>query len=225
MKVKEAYELAGYSGGKSPMHDVRRHPAVNARIEWLLEYRVRASAQASIRPEKNKLSRQEKILRELDRIAFGDVRSLVRWEQKAQLDQDGNVVGVSDVVSATPSDSLSRDAAALVKSVTTKSGALKIDTHDKLAALQALMRHEGMGERDAAPPVTVNNSLTIQGDSALEHVRRLSFMLAAADQMPRPAPPLTIEAQAVEVASEPPAAPQDGKRQRVARKRAEKPSK
>jgi hypothetical protein len=191
----------------------------------MLEKRVRAVTQTNFRPEKKVHSRQERIARELERIAFGDVRSLVNWDRKAELDQDGNVVGLSDVVTATPSASLTRDAAAMVKSVTTKSGALKLEQHDKLRALEALMRLEGMGERDAAPPVTVNNSLTIQSDSALEHVRRLSFMLAAAEQMPRPAPPLTIEAQAVEVASEPPAAPQDGKRQRVARKRAEKPSK
>jgi hypothetical protein len=194
MKLQQAYEEAGFEGKDPKARWMQRNePEVVARVNWLLEQRVEQQTRASIAPEKNRLNRQDRIARELERIAFGDVRSLVSWERKAELDQDGNVVGMVDAVVPTASHKLSRDAAAMVKGISTKAGSVKIEAHDKLRALEALAKIEGMGLESSAPPpsVTVNN-LTVQA-GAIDDVRRIAFLLAAAENAPKPMETLTIE--------------------------------
>lgn len=198
VKGQEAYKRAGFAGGDQARWQLRNDPEVLARVQWLLKYRVEQQTIAQFRPEKNRLNRQDRIARELERIAFGDVRSLVSWERKAELDQDGNVVGMVDAVAPIASHQLSRDAAAMVKGISTKSGSVKIEAHDKLRAIEALMKIEGMGMESSAPPpsVTVNN-LTVQA-GAIDDVRRIAFLLAAAENAPKPMEPLTIEHVAAE---------------------------
>jgi hypothetical protein len=68
--------------------------------------------------------------------------------------------------------------------VTTKSGSLKIEMHDKLAALAQLARIFGLSQ-DATPPtsVTVNQlNMSSVPDTAFEAARRLAFALAKAQQ-------------------------------------------
>ena len=74
---------------------------------------------------------QDKILLELSRIAFGDLRGVVAW--------NGRAIELKD------SDSLSEDDAATVSEVAeTAAGALKIKRYDKVKALELIMRHKGM---------------------------------------------------------------------------------
>ncbi len=101
-------------------------------------------------------------------------------------DAEGNVLGWRDEVIATPSRLLSTDQPAQVRSVTTKSGALKIEAHDKLAALDKLARIFGAYQEPPASPsssVTVNQVNIGGGDNALEAARCLAFALAKAQQL------------------------------------------
>ena len=50
------------------------------------------------------------------------------------------MIGFKDTMRVTPSHLLTREQAAQVRSVTTKSGALKFEVHDKLAALVQLAK-------------------------------------------------------------------------------------
>ena len=114
------------------------------------------------------------------------------------MDDDGNVVGEQDRLTITPSHRLKPRAAATIKSVTTKSGALKFDAHDKLSALNTLAKILGM-TTDAAPPPSVTiNQVNVGPDTALEAARRLAFALAAAQHAAQQAPaePPTIEGPA-----------------------------
>jgi len=82
----------------------------------------------SKRLERTKIS-ADRVLNELARIAFCDLRSIVR------VDENGKVT-------ATPSDALSADDAACVSEVSQmKDGGLRIKTHDKMAALDKLGKH------------------------------------------------------------------------------------
>ena len=99
------------------------------------------------------------MIRELGRIAYSDPRDVVQWDREPELDQDGNVIGFKDTMKVTPSRLLTREQAAQVKSVTTKSGALKFEVHDKLAALAQLAKVLGVapepqcgGRHTGAPP-------------------------------------------------------------------------
>ena len=84
------------------------------------------------------------------------------------LDAEGNVLGWRDEVIATPSRLLRVDQAAQVRSVTTKAGVLKIEAHDKLAALDKLARVLGVyQEPPTAPASTVTvNQVNLGGRSA-----------------------------------------------------------
>ena len=93
---------------------------------------------------------------------------------------------VEDVIVPKPSHKLNASKAAAVKSVTTKSGSLKIELHDKLAALEKLGRMVGLFQ-EAAPAANVTvNQLNVRNDPepALEAARRLAFALAAAQKPP-----------------------------------------
>jgi hypothetical protein len=112
------------------------------------------------------------------------------------------VVGFKDVMRVTPSHLLTREQAAHVRSVTTKSGALKFEGYDKLAALVQLAKI--LGITPEPKPQTVNN-VTVNvnqvnfGDAsnAFETARRLAFAIEKA----RRAGPL-LEAAATDASDE-----------------------
>lgn len=194
--VPEAYRRAGYSGGDDARWDLRRSAEVDARVNWLLAERVRADTEARHKREKKTGDLRDRVLKELERIAFSDARDVCQWDRVPVVDPEGSVTGYRDELTATPSHRLTRDAAASVRSVTTKGGALKIDVHDKLAALDKLARALGIFS-DAAP---VAGNVTVQqvnvGDvSALEVARRMAFLLASAGQEPQAREPATIDAK------------------------------
>jgi hypothetical protein len=193
--VRTAYEMSGYTGGRFAMHDVRRHPAVEARVNWLLNERVQREAQATFKPEKKLNDLRLRVLRRLERIAFGDVRAVASWGKRPILDADGNLTGFADRVDVTPSDKLTHDAAAMVKSVFTKSGELRLELHDPQPALEKLCKALGIYAEPALPPPSPSLTVNIGSEGAADAVRRIAFLLAAAaaqgaDAKPEP---LTIE--------------------------------
>ena len=64
------------------------------------------------------------------------------------------MIGFKDTMRVTPSHLLTKEQAAQVKSVTTKSGSLKFEVHDKMAALVRLARILGMTIQPAAQTMT-----------------------------------------------------------------------
>ena len=124
----------------------------------------------------------------LEAIAYADPRDVVQWEVEPTFDKQGNVTGERAIMKVTPSRLLTRDQAALVKSVTTKGGGLRFEVNDQLAALAQLAKTLGMTVDPAAATVTntqVNvGQVNVGGsDSALEAARRLAFALAKLERM------------------------------------------
>ena len=78
----------------------------------------------------------------------------MQWGREPEFDRDGNVIGFKDTMRVTPSHLLTKEQAAQVKSVTTKSGSLKFEVHDKIAALVQLARIFGMTIQPAAQTMT-----------------------------------------------------------------------
>jgi hypothetical protein len=120
------------------------------------------------------------VIRELERIAYSDTPDVVQWDREPELDGDGNVIGFKDSMEVTPSRLLTREQTAQIKSATTKGGALKFETYDKLAALTQLAKILGVAPEP--PPQSVSSAtvnlqqVNIGGpDSALESLRRLAF--------------------------------------------------
>ena len=87
---------------------------------------------------------QDRILEELARIAFGDLRDAVTWGKEG--------------VKLKESAELTEDQAAAIsevgETVTKEGGSTRIKRHDKVKALELLMRHKGM----------LNDKLNINGE-------------------------------------------------------------
>jgi hypothetical protein len=110
----------------------------------------------------------------------------VQWDREPELDRAGNVIGFKDTMKVTPSRLLTREQAAQVKSVTTKSGGLKFEVNDRLAALAQLAKVLALTP-DRMPPgsntqVNVGQVNVAAPDNALEMMRRLAFAIAKANQ-------------------------------------------
>ena len=118
----DAAKRAGYSEktAGSQAHDLLKKPEILAAIHAAMQKR-----------DKRVEISQDRILLELSRIAFGDLRDVVIWKDRS--------------ISLKSSEELSADsAAALAEVAETAAGALKIKRHDKVKALELLMRHKGM---------------------------------------------------------------------------------
>ncbi len=118
----DAAKRAGYSSrtAGSQAHDLLKKPEILAAMQAAIQER-----------DKRVEISQDRIILELSRIAFGDLRGLVTWGGRG--------------ISLTDSKDLSDDAAASLAEVAeTAAGALKIKRHDKVKALELLMRHKGM---------------------------------------------------------------------------------
>lgn len=89
----------------------------------------------------------ERTVMELARVAFADVRDVMQWGTR-EVDIGNNVK--IDMAFADPKDSttLSPDVAAAVAEVSQGKTGFKLKMHNKLPALDALMKHFGGYERD-----------------------------------------------------------------------------
>ena len=95
---------------------------------------------------------QDRVLQELAKIGFADMRKLLRWTgNRPQMNEDvaeesGEVeISVANFIQLFDSDELDDDIAASISEISqTKDGALKVKLHDKQAALVSIGRHLGM---------------------------------------------------------------------------------
>ena len=124
------------------------------------------------------------------------------------VDDAGNVVGFEDAVTPTPSHRLKAGQAASVKSVSMRPSGLKVELHDKLAALDKLGRLLGLFQDAAPAPSVTVNQMNVGEQPALELARKLAFALAAAQRpaIAAPAEPPTIKGIAAWRSSPPPRA-------------------
>ena len=87
--VQAAYERAGFTGNKTTRSHLRHDPQVDARVTWLLTDRIRADTAARHRREKPLADLRARVVRELERVAFADLRNVVQWERRPVVDRGG----------------------------------------------------------------------------------------------------------------------------------------
>lgn len=90
---------------------------------------------------------QDRVLAELAKIAFADIRNAVRWG-RSPVDTEAeeanpNSLGIYPV-ELVPSSEIDDDTAAAVSEVSLTQTGVKIKLHDKLAALEKIGKHLGM---------------------------------------------------------------------------------
>ena len=90
---------------------------------------------------------QDRVLGELAKIGFSDIRNAVRWG-KSPIDKDAKNAGPNGLglypVELIPSEDLDDDIAATVSEVSLTQTGIKIKTYDKLSALEKIGKHLGM---------------------------------------------------------------------------------
>lgn len=95
---------------------------------------------------------QDKVVAELAKLGFYDIRKAVRWGEKPEGPDDA--VYPVEMVS---SEDIDDDTAAAVSEVSLTNQGIKIKMADKRAALESLLKHlGGMPDREDAPSVNVN---------------------------------------------------------------------
>lgn len=145
LNAARSYRAAGFAGNDNVCavegHRLLSDPNVAAAI---------AEAQTK-RSERTQIT-QDRVLAELAKIGFADMRKLLRWTGNLpKMDEDeaeetGEVsISVANFVQLFDSDELDDEIAACIAEISqTKDGALKVKLHDKQAALVSIGRHLGM---------------------------------------------------------------------------------
>jgi phage terminase small subunit len=138
----EAYAIAGYKRDDGNAIRLTRNDKVKERVAELLKEAA----------DKNGVT-IEKIVAELARIGFSDIRKAVRWHSSLVQEEDnpdgGDVLVIKNIVTNTVeiigSDEIDDATAAAIAEISqNEKGGVKIKLHDKRAALVDLGKHLGM---------------------------------------------------------------------------------
>lgn len=128
-----AYKTAGFKPHRGNAARLSANENVRARVEGILQ---KGADRVSVT--------QERIVRELARIGFSDVRKVLKWGPRRSRIGDAEVPGVEVI----DSDSLDDDTASAIAEVSQTKDGIRIKLHDKRAALVDLGRHKGMFKDD-----------------------------------------------------------------------------
>lgn len=153
----DAYLFAGYKASvKAAGVSASRLMAkagVKARIAELLERRQKIEEAATAKAVEKLAISKEKVLRELMKIGFSDLRRAVKWRSSLIEEKDnpdgGDVLVTKTIVTNTvelvPSDQLDEDTAGAIKSIKQAvHGGVSIELYDKRAALVDIGKELGM---------------------------------------------------------------------------------
>jgi phage terminase small subunit len=114
-------------------------PDVDARIRELRDNQRITEKTATSKALNIHEITMDKIIGELAKIGFSDVREAIKWGGKLALDdEDGNSVTVDNAVWLVDSEKLPDHIAGAIKSISQTAQGIKIEFHDKKAALLAL---------------------------------------------------------------------------------------
>lgn len=144
LAASKAYVAAGFSENDGNAIRLKGNERIAARVEEILG---RAASRAEITTAR--------VLEELGKIGFSDIRKAVKWYSQANVaaidDMDGEIedgtvrVQVANQVELISSDEIDDETAAAISEISmTDKGGLKVKFHDKRAALVDIGKHLGM---------------------------------------------------------------------------------
>ena len=114
---------------------------------------AQAIAAAKSKRDKRTGITQDKVVAELAKLGFYDIRKAVRWGVKPEFIGDDAIYPVEMIASEDMDD----DTAAAVSEVSLTAQGVKIKMADKRAALETLLRHvSGERDQDDAPTLNIN---------------------------------------------------------------------
>lgn len=133
----DAYVKAGYKPHRANASRLSANDSIKARVAELTE---KAAEKVGVT--------RERITAELAKIAFGDVRGVVRWTGELVASEEegseGQLIAANQVLLIS-SDKVTDDAAAMVAEIgQNATGGVRVKFHDKKAALELLGKDLGM---------------------------------------------------------------------------------
>lgn len=131
----DAYRVAGY---KPDRGNASRLTANDSILERVAEIQRRGAERAEVTVER--------VVRELAKIGFSDIRNVVNWGDAVGVkDLETGEVMITNGVALVSASDLDGDAAACIAEISqTREGVMKVKLHDKRAALVDLGKHLGM---------------------------------------------------------------------------------
>lgn len=143
----EAYILAGFEPNRHNASRLKTNETVQARVAEILQA-------AALRVEIT----QARVLEELGKLGFSDIRKVVTWRSQAnvaQIDSEADTqalieegelrFAVANQIELLSSDDVDDDTAAAISEISmTDKGTIKVKLHDKKGALVDIGRHLGM---------------------------------------------------------------------------------
>lgn len=157
MTGADAYVWAGYKVSPKVASTnagrLLKNAGIRARIDALLKKRQEIDANATAKAVEKLAITKERILSELAKIGFADIRKAVKWHGHLIQEQDnpsgGDILVVkntySNHVSLISSEELDDETAGAIAEVSqSPTGGLRIKLHDKRAALVDMGKHLGM---------------------------------------------------------------------------------
>ncbi len=133
----------------------------------------------------------DRVLVELAKIGFSDIRKAVKWQTAMVTEEDnpdgGDIAVIKTVVTNTvqmvASDDLDDETAAAIAEVSqTATGGVKIKLHDKRAALVDIGRHLGMFKDRVEHTGKDGGAIQVEDISDLDAAKRIAFLLTKASR-------------------------------------------
>ncbi len=145
--------------------------------------RVAAALEADIqRLEQRTEITRERVLLEMSRIGFADIRKVITWgETAAAKDEEGNIIAI-DSVSIRDSKDIDDDTAAALAEVSQTKDGLKVKFHDKQAALLNIGKHLGMFPNKVELAGKDGKPIEVKSMSDIEMARKLLWVLEKAQR-------------------------------------------
>jgi phage terminase small subunit len=145
----EAYVWAGYETNANAAavsaNRLLKDAKISGRIAELLKRREDIEVRATEKAVDKLAISKERILSELAKIGFADIRKAVKWGHR-QLDDEGDAgeVKFTNDVAILPSEEIDDETAGAIAEISETQNGIKVKLHDKRAALVDMGKHLGI---------------------------------------------------------------------------------
>lgn len=174
LTADQAYQDAGFKANRGNATTLKQKQSIRNRVSELLEWANTVERKSTERAIEKLGITKERVLAELAKIGFSDIRKAIKWNGQVQTEEDqpdgGDVLVIRNIVSNSvtliDSETLDDETAGAIASISQNAaGGITLKMHDKKGALVDIGKHLGMFKDDkdvGAPGVTI----IIQGADA-----------------------------------------------------------
>lgn len=153
LTADQAYQDAGFKANRGNAATLKQKQSIQDRVAELLEWSQTVERKATEKAIDKLAITKERVLAELAKIGFSDIRKAIRWKSSLVEEEDnpdgGDVLVVKTIVTNNveliSSDDIDDDTAGAIAEVSQNAtGGIRIKMYDKKGALVDIGKHLGM---------------------------------------------------------------------------------